>query len=287
MKTNSRRKILAGLAIGLPAIWVKPVVKSILLPAHAQMSTTTLQFPNPSNGEPFIVPADVTLINVVALGASGGDDFSNVALRSLGGLGGRSEADIIVTPGESLTIIVGGVGTDSTSDGTGVGGIGGGGNASLNSDNGWGAGGGGRSSVERVGTPLVVAGGGGGAGAANTGTSTGGNGGGASGVDGAVGGGTGGGGGSGGVGGAGGSADMISGSPGTATDGGDADQGIDLGGGGGGAGYGGDGAGGGFSIFNVLSTPSASGGGGGGGLAPGGTTTVGVNTGDGMVTITF
>jgi len=35
MKQAERRKILQGLALSLPAIWVKPVVQSITLPAHA------------------------------------------------------------------------------------------------------------------------------------------------------------------------------------------------------------------------------------------------------------
>ncbi len=38
MNKKSRRKVLKGLAIGLPATWATPVVESILLPAHAGTS---------------------------------------------------------------------------------------------------------------------------------------------------------------------------------------------------------------------------------------------------------
>jgi hypothetical protein len=35
MTQKSRRKVLKGLAITMPAIWVTPVVESVILPAHA------------------------------------------------------------------------------------------------------------------------------------------------------------------------------------------------------------------------------------------------------------
>jgi hypothetical protein len=38
MTQNSRRRVLKGLAISLPATWSAPLVKSVLLPAHAQTS---------------------------------------------------------------------------------------------------------------------------------------------------------------------------------------------------------------------------------------------------------
>ena len=38
MKDDKRRKALKALAIGAPAMWTKPVVDSVVLPAHANGS---------------------------------------------------------------------------------------------------------------------------------------------------------------------------------------------------------------------------------------------------------
>jgi hypothetical protein len=38
LSQESRRKLLKGLALALPAAWTTPVVESIVLPAHAQTS---------------------------------------------------------------------------------------------------------------------------------------------------------------------------------------------------------------------------------------------------------
>ena len=38
MSMKARRNILKGLAVGFPAVWAKPVVESIVLPAHADTS---------------------------------------------------------------------------------------------------------------------------------------------------------------------------------------------------------------------------------------------------------
>ena len=109
----------------------------------------------------------------IAFGAQGG---ANSATNSLGGsipgIGGEAEATISVTPGETLTVIVGGQGGPGVNGfGPGDGGFGGGGDggnsSGLNGTN-PGSGGGGASAVVRSTEPLVVAGGGGGAG--NSGT---------------------------------------------------------------------------------------------------------------------
>jgi hypothetical protein len=98
----------------------------------------------------FIVPAGVTSIHVVAVGAPGASVGT-----SKGGAGGIASADVAVTPGEVLGVYVGGAGAG------GKGGFNGGGNSTTGS-------GGGASDV-RVGSPgtlesrLVTAGGGGGA----------------------------------------------------------------------------------------------------------------------------
>ena len=38
MNKKSRRNVLKGLAVGAPIVWAKPVVDSVLLPAHALSS---------------------------------------------------------------------------------------------------------------------------------------------------------------------------------------------------------------------------------------------------------
>lgn len=38
MSQNSRRRLLQGLVVTLPAAWSRPIVESIVLPAHAQTS---------------------------------------------------------------------------------------------------------------------------------------------------------------------------------------------------------------------------------------------------------
>lgn len=220
-------------------------------------------FSTPTDGMTFVVPSNITSIFVVAIGASG--ENTN---RSVGGEGGRAEATLSVTAGETLTIIVGGT------DGTGGGGSGGNGGDS--------GAGGGRSAIERSGVPLIVAGGGGGGGSNSVAMCAGGSGGGASGSNGGNSGGNGGGqGGSGGVGGNGGGTVVNSpGSPGGSIIGGRGGNGSNGGGGGGGGFGGGGGGGGGGGIGGAC-------GGGGGGHAPGGTTSVGGNVGDGSVTLMF
>ncbi len=88
------------------------------------------------------VPAGVTSMTIEALGASGGPSSVRAA-----GRGASIQGTFAVTPGEVLTIIVGGAGTTASIGGTDTGGGGGGGTAVL-----------------RGTTALVIAGGGGGAG---------------------------------------------------------------------------------------------------------------------------
>jgi Secretion system C-terminal sorting domain/SprB repeat len=88
----------------------------------------------------YTVPVAVTLIHVDAQGAQGGS--ITIACAATGGLGARMQGDVAVTPGEVITILVGGQGQTQGEDG----------------------GGGGGSFVVRTGNvPLVIAGGGGGA----------------------------------------------------------------------------------------------------------------------------
>ncbi len=223
----------------------------------------------------YVVPTGCDVITVKAWGAGGGGGESTGS--NTGGSGGGSgfaQTDLSVTPGENLTVIVGGGGPG----GSNAGGDGGGGNGVTaagggtggdagdpgSGDSGGGGGGGGYAAVLRSGTYLVQAGGGGGGG--GTGNSAGdggagGAGGGSSGLSGSTGGGSGGVGGGAGTASAGGAGGALSGSAGSANTGGTGgtNSGDDPGGGGGGGAgrYGGGGGG--------AASPETAGGGGGGG----------------------
>lgn len=117
----------------------------------------------------FIVPPGVTSIDVDVRGAQGGRTFYNNSVYGNPGLGGMVYATIPVTPGQMLTINVGGAGHNGSVSGAGAGGFNGGGNGTAGTDeNGVtvaaGGGGGGATDI-RTGTALtdriLVAGGGG------------------------------------------------------------------------------------------------------------------------------
>ena len=203
----------------------------------------------------FTVPECIAVIQVVALGASGGIG-RNGSITHSGGQGGRSTGNLTVTPGEMLTIIVGGQG------------------GTVSPSRFAGGGGGGRSEVLRGTDRLIVAGGGGGGGISILEASIGGTGGGSSGGNG--------GGSDGGTGGSGGS-----GSNGSNGNGNGIGGSGGFGGGGNGGNIGGGGGGGGFGGGLGGSGNNGGGGGGGGLAAPGGTTTNGGNTGNGSVTFTL
>ncbi len=286
--TIHRRELIkllgaSGVAVSTAAFfqsgWIKPVVKVGVLPAHAQASEEPPPITSPvtfNSGEnlSWTVPAGVTSLRITALGAEGG----GIGIWQ-GGLGGRVEAELAVTPGEILSYTVGGQGQAVPSAPYGLGGVGGGGNGGDCDITYGGGGGGGASWIWRGSTPLVVAGGGGGyanssiayggAGGGDTGASGGGSAGGSGGLTGGTGGSAGG-----------------NGVAGTSTAGGSGGYGsgyYDIGGGGGGGGYGGGGGGGG----STDSTDDHGGGGGGASyVIPGATVTVnsqGVNSGNGQI----
>lgn len=117
-------------------------------------SSFTGQLYNTQGTDTFVVPAGVTSITTKMWGAGGGGGGGgNSASGGGGGGGGYVEATISVTPGETLTIYVGGAGN-------------GGDFSSSGSDAGGGGGGGGFSSVYRSSTALAIAAGGGGGGGA-------------------------------------------------------------------------------------------------------------------------
>ncbi len=157
-------------------------------------TTCTVDFEATGGPATFTVPAGVTSITATVAGGAGGIGLTEDedGTTEVGGAGGKVVANVPVTPGVVLTLVVGGAGEDA--DTTGAGGAGGGygGGGDARSINGFsdGAGGGG-SFVFDGAAPLVVAGGGGGGGFtagidATQGTAAGGAGG--SGGDGAAGG---------------------------------------------------------------------------------------------------
>lgn len=134
---------------------------SLLLLAAGSLRAQTTTFSYTGAVQTYTVPACVTSITIDAYGAQGGNDIS-----STGGLGGRVQATIAVTPGEVLQIFVGQAGVSQQGSHPGVF-NGGGGVFSYSSGGTSGTGGGGtdiRRSPYGVADRLVVAGGGGGGG---------------------------------------------------------------------------------------------------------------------------
>lgn len=235
-----------------------------------------------------VVPGGVTTVDVDAFGAQGGTGL----VGGLPGSGGETVATVPVTPGETLTILVGGRGGAGGAGTAGAGGFNGGAPGGTSPSSG--GGGGGASDVRRGAAALadriVVAGGGGGSGAD-------------SGAAGGAGGGliglpggdvlpcSGGGGGTQAAGGPGGATcDGPDGASGTAGAGGGGASGVDSGGGGGGGGL--FGGGGGETVGPEFEGGGGGAGGGGGSSfsvagATGVVHTQGVRVGDGVVTITY
>lgn len=140
-------------------------------PSIAQASTKLFSYTG--SEQTVTVPAGVTSIHVVAVGAPGGSSGSGS-----GGLGAQASTDLSVTPGETLYIEVGGNGSDASFANGGSGGFNGGGNGisspALMGAGGAGGGGGAsdiRTSSRTTGSSslssrlIVAAGGGGGGGA--------------------------------------------------------------------------------------------------------------------------
>jgi len=142
------------------------LVISIVLPSSVASASApvTVTFNYTGGVQTWTVPANVTQVTIDAFGAQGGNEAAQ------GGLGGEATATFTVTPGETLTIVVGGIGHSPFNGEDASGGYNGGGNggAPYNLPLTYsGSGGGGASDVRRGGTDLahriIVAGGGGGA----------------------------------------------------------------------------------------------------------------------------
>ena len=186
-KRNFNKKVLSlsGAALltapFLPKQWTKPVINSVLMPAHAQTSVsaggsagsapvvavTCSEFFS-SNGT-FTVPAGATAIEVVAIGASGGAGSSGNG-NSAGGSGGLgSQITATITPvsgGQTFAVMVGQAGEDAVTNPSGANG------QSLQQGNGSGGAGdgsGGTGGTAEGGSTFAGVGGGGGGGGVNGG----------------------------------------------------------------------------------------------------------------------
>jgi hypothetical protein len=293
-RTRSRRDRAARALAGIIAVASVQLIAS----GSARAAMKTCEDPVPSGSdsvvtctdlggpEIFTVPDGVTTVEVDAKGAAGGAS-GGVA----GGQGGEESGSLSVTPGEILTVVVGGQGNGPTGTAGGDGGDGGGGGGGTGATgNAGGAGGGGGSFVfDDSGDLVVAAGGGGGSGNGTCSTTDP--------VDGGVGGGD--------IGDAGGcnegghGATQSGPGAGGADSGGSTDgtigsgpaEGDDpgAGGGGGSADFGGGGGGGGYYGGGGGADDNGGGGGSGfdGGLTHPNTPITGDNDGDGVVTFTY
>jgi Glycine rich protein/MAM domain, meprin/A5/mu/Ig-like domain CHU_C associated len=131
-------------------------------------SSGSATFTYTGSAQNWTVPAGVTQIDIAVWGAEGGGSaLSGNGSSGQGGKGGFSSGTLNVTPGEVLSIYVGGHGSSSTS-GVAAGGFNGGGSGYASSSGEPGNGGGGASDVRQGGNALsnrrIVAGGGGGGG---------------------------------------------------------------------------------------------------------------------------
>ncbi len=235
------RTLRAGFA-GVAALVV------LALPASAAADRSTI-FGTP-NAYTYLVGTGVNSVTIQAIGGNGGRSY--VDQSGSGGRGAVISADLPVSPGETLTVFVGGNGGDGARTG-GIGGFNGGRTGAFSCCGGAGAGGGGSDVRRASGERIIVAGGGGGSGGAKAGFNAGSGGvvaDGRAGTDVA--------------GGAGGSplSGAFAGEAGSSGLGGRAGPGMQLGGGGGGGGYFGGGGGGGLQHGCPICDSAGSGGGG-------------------------
>ena len=151
------------------------VVGGLIWSPAAQADTST--YGCTATEQAFIVPAGVTTVHIVAVGAHGGTGTGNT---NPGALGAESSADLGVTPGQLLYVEVGCPGGNGSAGNGGSAGFNGGGAGGSSADlvTGKGGGGGGgasdvrtspRFAIGTLGSRLVTAGGGGGSGGGSLG----------------------------------------------------------------------------------------------------------------------
>lgn len=125
----------------------------MLLALAGVVSAQNATFSHTGADQTYVVPAGITAIHVKLWGAGGGRE---------GGSGAFVSGNLAVTPGETLTIIVGGGGILGPNSGLSASPYGGGGRAVGDTFFGPPGAGGGRSAIRRGSTELVTAGAGGG-----------------------------------------------------------------------------------------------------------------------------
>jgi hypothetical protein len=281
--------VMVGLPLHSASVSVPPAGANVVTGTHTFFFTGTTQT--------FVVPQGVTRLTVDAHGAQGSKVHPQEP-DEYGGLGGRVQGDLSVSPGQLLFIEVGGAGKDYRSL-PGNGGYNGGGNGTRHQPVAtWGGGGGGGATDIRLGgldadSRLLSAGGGGGGSVSTPGGASG-----SAGSNGTYGALPGGGGAPGttsvGAGGMAGSAAAESGQPGTwegvGGQGGNGASGSNQDGGGGGGGWRGGGGGGGAGGDGAGDGATGGGGGGGSSRAPrmyNVTITNGVHSGDGSLKLSW
>jgi hypothetical protein len=62
MNEKSRRNILKGLAVGTPMVWAKPVVESVMLPAHAESTINPAPPPTPCDFSGCFAETDIAQV---------------------------------------------------------------------------------------------------------------------------------------------------------------------------------------------------------------------------------
>lgn len=188
-----------GREIGFQAVVVRGVngsesVKSNPLTVTVQSVAASGEITFDATGAPvpFTVPAGITELTVELCGAAGGDGWNTDVdtLLGDGASGGYVVADLPVTPGEQLWVVVGGRGGNGSETTAGLAGYNGGGSGAIRLNYAGGGGGGASDVRDGAGTladRLLVAGGGGaGSGWCTAGTGHGGAGGGSIGLSGQV-----------------------------------------------------------------------------------------------------
>ena len=158
---------LAGaLCLGCAILLSVGAASALAAPSCAASGSNTVCTFSTPGADTFTVPAGVTEASFEVFGAQGG----GLPGQSVGGLGGRASADLALTPGATVTVVVGGaggsVGACDAQETPGAGGLNGG--APGGSGECEGARGGGGSDVRMGGSSLsdrvLIAGGGGGGG---------------------------------------------------------------------------------------------------------------------------
>ena len=142
---------------------------SLACPSPGVLSGSTCTYTflaNAPTAQTLAVPANV-MMTITADGAPGGSGEENSgALDGTPGLGGQSAGTFKVTSAETLTVLVGDVGTQAAAGGEGGGGFGDSNFGGSQLEQG-GKGGGGSYVFGPANAPLVIAGGGGGTGSGN------------------------------------------------------------------------------------------------------------------------